>query len=137
MLNEVRLSNNLPPLGFINPLLYAAPDYLFKDIVSGNNACGDRDQVCCPHGFSAQVGWDAATGLGALLFDEAAEYVSKYTTFETSFFSQSSYPVKKYYNVVYFGVGFLLVAVLVSMYIHSTGQKRALSTNTLADPLLK
>jgi kumamolisin len=42
------------PVGFINPLLYAAPeDSTFRDITSGNN--GD---------YKASKGWDACTGLG-------------------------------------------------------------------------
>ena len=42
------------PVGFINPLLYAAPeDGTFRDITSGNN--GD---------YKASKGWDACTGLG-------------------------------------------------------------------------
>jgi kumamolisin len=42
------------PVGFINPLLYAAPeDGTFRDITSGNN--GD---------YKASNGWDACTGLG-------------------------------------------------------------------------
>jgi kumamolisin len=42
------------PVGFINPLLYAAPeDATFRDITQGNN--GD---------YKARKGWDACTGLG-------------------------------------------------------------------------
>jgi kumamolisin len=42
------------PVGFINPLLYAAPeDATFRDITQGNN--GD---------YKAGKGWDACTGLG-------------------------------------------------------------------------
>ncbi|HXJ07492.1 MAG TPA: S53 family peptidase [Candidatus Acidoferrum sp.] len=43
------------PVGFINPLLYAAPaNTTFRDITQGNN--GD---------YKAGVGWDACTGLGS------------------------------------------------------------------------
>ena len=43
------------PLGFINPLLYAAPaNATFRDITQGNN--GD---------YPAGSGWDACTGLGS------------------------------------------------------------------------
>ncbi len=41
------------PVGFINPMLYAAPNAL-RDITKGNN--GD---------FAATSGWDACTGLGS------------------------------------------------------------------------
>jgi kumamolisin len=42
------------PVGFLNPLLYAAPENAtFRDITSGNN--GD---------YKAGKGWDACTGLG-------------------------------------------------------------------------
>jgi kumamolisin len=42
------------PVGFINPLLYAAPaNATFHDITQGNN--GD---------YKAGTGWDACTGLG-------------------------------------------------------------------------
>ena len=43
------------PVGFINPLLYAAPaNTTFRDITQGNN--GD---------YKAGAGWDACTGLGS------------------------------------------------------------------------
>ena len=41
------------PVGFVNPLLYAAPGAL-RDVTQGNN--GD---------FAASIGWDACTGLGS------------------------------------------------------------------------
>lgn len=41
------------PLGFVNPLLYAAPT-AFNDIVRGNNGF-----------YAAAKGWDACTGLGS------------------------------------------------------------------------
>jgi len=41
------------PVGFVNPLLYAAPSAL-RDVTQGNN--GD---------FAASIGWDACTGLGS------------------------------------------------------------------------
>jgi kumamolisin len=42
------------PIGFVNPLLYQAPESDFRDIVTGNNG-----------GYSAAPGWDACTGLGS------------------------------------------------------------------------
>jgi kumamolisin len=51
-----RISQGLnKPVGFINPLLYAAPaNTTFRDITQGNN--GD---------YKAGAGWDACTGLGS------------------------------------------------------------------------
>lgn len=40
LLNDARLKNKQPPLGFLNPLLYTIPQG-FTDITSGHNAgCG-------------------------------------------------------------------------------------------------
>jgi kumamolisin len=47
------------PVGFINPFLYSN-SHLCRDITTGNN---DITGSQPPH-FAAQVGWDAATGLG-------------------------------------------------------------------------
>ncbi len=46
------------PAGFINPLLYHAPNVL-RDVVQGNN---DIDGTL--HKYNAHSGWDACTGLG-------------------------------------------------------------------------
>lgn len=74
--NDFRLGQGLPPLGFINPLLYhlheIAPE-AFQDVVTGNNACGVGGSIettpCCEHSFGATVGWDAVTGLGSPNFE--------------------------------------------------------------------
>ncbi|KAH9029311.1 subtilisin-like protein [Lactarius deliciosus] len=60
LLNDYRLSQGKPPLGFLNPWLYGAAGDLngFNDIVSGSNP------GCNTDGFSAIVGWDPVTGLG-------------------------------------------------------------------------
>jgi kumamolisin len=42
------------PVGFVNPALYQSREANFYDITQGNNGA-----------FSAQVGWDACTGLGS------------------------------------------------------------------------
>lgn len=57
LLNDDRLQAGKPPLGFLNPLLYANPG-AFHDITSGNNPGCNED------GFYAQKGWDPVTGLG-------------------------------------------------------------------------
>ncbi|KAA1477121.1 subtilisin-like protein [Dentipellis sp. KUC8613] len=58
LLNDFRIANGKPPLGFLNPMLYSIGLSGFTDILSGNNpGCGTP-------GFNATVGWDAITGLG-------------------------------------------------------------------------
>ncbi|KZT67453.1 subtilisin-like protein [Daedalea quercina L-15889] len=61
LLNDARLANGLPALGFLNPLIYAVGAILpdaFNDIVGGSNpGCGTE-------GFTAEVGWDPVTGFG-------------------------------------------------------------------------
>jgi hypothetical protein len=69
LLNDVRLRKKLPPLGFLNPRLYAAAagaagSELFKDIKSGNTK-GNSSGSSCATGFPATAGWDPATGFGA------------------------------------------------------------------------
>ncbi|KAH7100394.1 subtilisin-like protein [Auriculariales sp. MPI-PUGE-AT-0066] len=61
LINDELLTAGKPPLGFLNPWLYANKD-AFTDITSGNNpGCGTS-------GFDALSGWDPATGLGTPLF---------------------------------------------------------------------
>lgn len=69
-LNNVRMQLRKPPLGFLNPLLYANPQ-CFNDV---------RDRTrnqCLPgtEGFTAIPGWDAATGLGTLNYKCLEEVV--------------------------------------------------------------
>ncbi|KAE9340642.1 hypothetical protein PF008_g11000 [Phytophthora fragariae] len=62
---------NLPPLGFLNPLLYRLYDVcpqVFVDITHGDISCGSRGMQCCSKGHMATTGWDAASGLGTLRF---------------------------------------------------------------------
>jgi tripeptidyl-peptidase-1 len=62
LLNDVRLRNNKPPLGFLNPWLYQAAKTknAFYDVTVGNNQYG-----CCYYtGFYCNPGWDPVTGLG-------------------------------------------------------------------------
>ena len=50
----VQLNQQLAtPVGFLNPLVYAAPSSTFRDITSGGNGA-----------YTARPGWDACTGLG-------------------------------------------------------------------------
>ena len=56
-LNEARLGAGRPPMGFLNPFLYAHPGAL-NDVTLGENKGPGRV------GFKAGPGWDPATGLG-------------------------------------------------------------------------
>jgi tripeptidyl-peptidase I len=51
LLNDARLRNGQPPLGFINPLLYSKATHAFNDITTGNNpGCGTPGfNVCGPN----------------------------------------------------------------------------------------
>ncbi|KAH8889041.1 subtilisin-like protein [Thozetella sp. PMI_491] len=57
LLNEERLHAGKPPIGFLNPLMYAHPE-MFNDITDGSNP------GCGTDGFQAARGWDPVTGLG-------------------------------------------------------------------------
>ena len=66
LINGQRLAKGQPPLGFLNPILYAMaamPQEYFNDITEGNNG----NYPCC-EGFTAQPGWDPMTGLGSPRF---------------------------------------------------------------------
>ncbi len=52
LLNDYRISNGRPPLGFLNPWLYSYGFAGMNDITSGSNP------GCGTNGFSAIVGWD-------------------------------------------------------------------------------
>jgi len=59
LLNDYLISNGKPPLGFLNPLIYASTSAsAFNDITSGSNP------GCNTQGFSAARGWDPVTGVG-------------------------------------------------------------------------
>ena len=72
LLNEARLQAGQPPMGCINPFLYAHAGTAFRDVTHGTNAIGHVfDQpVALQFGYAATVGWDAATGLGTPRFDK-------------------------------------------------------------------
>ncbi|KAH9973541.1 peptidase S8/S53 domain-containing protein [Lactifluus volemus] len=58
LLNDFRISNGKPSLGFLNPLLYTRASGGFNEIKSGSNpGCGTQ-------GFTAMAGWNPVTGLG-------------------------------------------------------------------------
>jgi len=76
-LNNWRLNNNLPAMGFMNPLIYQiyeAEPTAFQDITVGGTACTESE--CCPGlGFSCHTGWDPATGVGTPNFGKIMDYV--------------------------------------------------------------
>eukprot|EP01041_Mallomonas_annulata_P004838 gene4838-9642_t len=81
LLNDKRLSQGMPPLGFANPFLYWAykkDSTAFTDITNGDNACGSYHQSCCDYGYSTAPGWDALTGLGSPNFTALAVLVMSY-----------------------------------------------------------
>ena len=63
-----------PPLGFLNPWLYANAD-AFTDVTVGTNAIGHQPGRpgpvgATPYGFNCTAGWDPVTGLGTPRFGE-------------------------------------------------------------------
>jgi len=59
-LNNVRLNNNQPSLGWLNPFIYEHPE-CFNDVKDGSqNNCNAGTT-----GFETITGWDPATGLGS------------------------------------------------------------------------
>ena len=74
LLNDLRLRNGKPPLGFLNPFLYSKAAGAFNDITTGmNGGCflGVHDEP----GYAAVPGWDAVTGLGTPNYEKLAKVV--------------------------------------------------------------
>jgi tripeptidyl-peptidase-1 len=74
LVNARRKAAGKSSVGFINQAMYQDTSG-FNDITEGDNKCGGYGSVnrntgaipCCG-GYDAQVGWDAATGLGTINF---------------------------------------------------------------------
>jgi tripeptidyl-peptidase-1 len=66
LLNEARLAAKKPPMGYMNPWIYAHPE-AFTDVTLGTNAIG-RGTGPLPFGFPCTKGWDPATGMGTPIF---------------------------------------------------------------------
>jgi len=76
LINGLRMENDLPKLGFLNPLLYnRVLAHAYNDIVTGNNTCC-RGTKCCDHGWYTAPGWDPVTGLGSPKIDKWIEILS-------------------------------------------------------------
>ncbi|KAI0080805.1 tripeptidyl peptidase A [Panus rudis PR-1116 ss-1] len=73
LLNDARIRNKQPTLGFLNPLIYTIGALFpegFNDITTGNNpGCGTP-------GFNATKGWDPVTGFGTPNFGELKKIVT-------------------------------------------------------------
>ena len=66
--NLARSRTGLPPLGFLNPLLYqtaASTPAAFNDLTEGSNRCMALGEGCCAEGFEACPGFDPVGGLGS------------------------------------------------------------------------
>jgi tripeptidyl-peptidase-1 len=77
-LNNLRLNQGRPPIGFVNPLLYqiaAEVPGAFRDITVGGIAC--TESACCKGmGYHATPGWDPVGGLGTPNFGLIYDYVA-------------------------------------------------------------
>jgi hypothetical protein len=85
ILNLYFASSGLPPLGFVNPLLYSlARTYAnasvrpFRDVTIGDNRCSAFSEHCCQQGFRATPGWDACTGVGTPNFTVISDILGTY-----------------------------------------------------------
>eukprot|EP00729_Bicosta_minor_P007337 gene7337-11405_t len=63
-LNEIRLAAGKPPMGFLNPFIYAHPEG-WNDVTVGASGFNTSPE----NGFVAIAGWDAATGYGSPNFE--------------------------------------------------------------------
>jgi tripeptidyl-peptidase-1 len=70
-LNGLRLAAGKPPMGFLNPFIYANPS-AFQDVTTGKNGGSSfRPKL----GFNAVKGWDPATGWGTPNYEALAKVV--------------------------------------------------------------
>ncbi|XP_046853613.1 tripeptidyl-peptidase 1-like [Xenia sp. Carnegie-2017] len=79
LINDIRLQNDEPPMGFLNPFLYSNLKSLYDPTTGYNDGCGEPDR-----GFYAFEGWDPVTGCGTpnypALAKAAMEAVSDHVT---------------------------------------------------------
>lgn len=69
LVNDALIAQGRPPMGFINPWLYAYGYKALTDITEGSSF------GCNTNGFPAQKGWDAVTGFGTPNFGKLLEAV--------------------------------------------------------------
>ena len=67
LVSDSLIAAGKPPLGFLNPWLYAVGHEGFRDVVQGS-ALG-----CHVEGFEAVEGWDPVTGFGTPWFPKLRE----------------------------------------------------------------
>ncbi len=84
LINQQAAQNGLPPVGFLNPSLYAIalePNYhsCFHDITVGNNF-----STTSPTEFSAEPGYDLCTGLGTPAGQNLIDALMPVLTIESS-----------------------------------------------------
>jgi tripeptidyl-peptidase-1 len=70
LLNDIRISQRKPPLGFVNPLLYSLSLSLFVPITTG-----PRNSYMSCEGFAPTKGWSPIVGFGGINFKLLADYV--------------------------------------------------------------
>ncbi|KAL6815452.1 peptidase S8/S53 domain-containing protein [Trichoderma sp. SZMC 28013] len=77
LLNDHRLANGEPFMGFLNPWIYSVGNNAFTDITEskslgcdGGSVSGLESPVIPNAGWSAVSGWDPVTGWGTPLFDK-------------------------------------------------------------------
>ena len=75
LLNDIRLQNNKPPMGFLNPFLYSNSKALYDPTTGYNEGCGEPDR-----GFYALNGWDPVTGCGTPNYPALVEAALKATS---------------------------------------------------------
>ena len=91
LLNDARIASGLPPLGFLNPLLYGKGVGGLNDVTVGSNAgCGTPGFNVSPYTIvwsvyrtlmslclraKATQGWDPVTGLGTPNFGKLKDIV--------------------------------------------------------------
>jgi len=79
LLNDLRLAQKKPPLGFLNPFIYQNPT-AFNDVTSGKNTGSTMRK----YGFTAVKGWDAATGWGTPDYEALSKVVMEMGAADTS-----------------------------------------------------
>ncbi|KAJ6784142.1 hypothetical protein PWT90_04172 [Aphanocladium album] len=72
LLNDARMAQGKPPLGFLNPWIYSVGlEGGFVDVVNG------RTTGCNTTGFPAREGWDAASGFGTPWFPKLEQLATQ------------------------------------------------------------
>ncbi|PGH31387.1 tripeptidyl-peptidase I [[Emmonsia] crescens] len=77
LVNDALAAEKKPPLGFLNPWLYAEGYKAFQDVTEGTNG------GCNTSGFPALQGWDAASGWGTPWFPKFKDMALKRRSRET------------------------------------------------------